>query len=108
MVSVDLNTDTLSVLIAGIYCTGHQVNSAAIPQSVWLSVAEKLEFFLPNWDYSKISFEQWVGTHLLIMPKPMLDENEIKELESSTLYWEVPNGNIMLIISMDIKPINGE
>lgn len=107
MVSVELETSTLSVLIAGLYTVTHNVDALAIPESVYLQVAEKLEYFMPTWDYSKISFEQWIATHLLIYPKPMIDENEIKDLMENTLYWEYPNGNILLVISMDISPING-
>lgn len=108
MVLVDLDVNTLSVLIAGIYCSEHQVESIAIPQSVWLSIAEKLEYFLPDWDYNIISFEEWISTCLMILPKPMLDEEDIEKLQGSTLYWEAPNGNIILVISMDIGVINGE
>ena len=103
---INLNTTTLSVLIAGLYCTEHEVNSLAIPQSVWLSIAEKLEYFLPTWDYNRISFEEWVDTCLMILPKVMLAPSNIEDLQNSTLYWEVPNGNAVLVISMDIGVIN--
>ena len=46
MGAVELETTTLSVLIAGLYCTEHEVNSMAIPQSLWLEIAEKVEYFL--------------------------------------------------------------
>lgn len=105
---VNLEIGTLSVLIAGLYCANHMVDSLAIPQSVWLSVAEKLEYFLPVWDYNKISFEEWIDTHLLILPKPMISDEELSELENNTLYWEIPNGNVILFISMDIGVLNGE
>ena len=104
---INLDTYTLSVLIAGLYCTDHQVDSLAIPQSVWLAVAEKLEYFLPDWNYKIITFEEWIRTHLLILPKVMLSEEEVKELENNTLYWETPNGNALLVVSMDIGVING-
>lgn len=106
MVKVNLSLSTLSVLIAGMYCSCHSVDSMAIPQSLWLSIAEKLEYFLPDWDYDKISFEEWVDTHLLILPKPMLSEEEVEDLQNTTLYWEHPNGNVVLSVSMDIGVIN--
>ena len=104
---VNLETNTLSVLIAGLYCVNHMVDSIAIPQSVWLSIAEKLEYFLSLWDYDIISFEEWIDTHLLILPKPMLSDEELTDLQSNTLYWETPNGNVILIISMNMGVING-
>ena len=65
MAKVELETNTLAVLVAGMYCTDHQVDSMAIPQSLWIQIAEKLEYFLPDWDFDKISFEEWIRTHLL-------------------------------------------
>ena len=106
MVKVELNTSTLAVLIAGLYCTYNSVESIAIPESVFMSIAEKLEYFLPEWDYNIISFEEWIKTCLLILPKIMIDEADIEEMQSSTLYWEYPNGNVILVISMDINLIN--
>lgn len=108
MVLVELETSTLAVLVAGIYCTDNQVDSMAIPQSTWLSIAEKLEYFLENnlWDFEKISFEDWVANCLFIFPKEILDEDTLKDMMTDCLYWEVPNGNLILSVSMSIKEIN--
>lgn len=106
MVLVDLSTSTLAVLTAGLYCTFNNVESIAIPESVFVSVAEKLEYFLPSWDYEVISFEDWVRTCLLILPKPLLEEEDIMDMQKTTLYWEFPAGNVVLVVSMNIEPIN--
>ena len=106
MVSIELETNTLAVLIAGLYCTYNEVNSIAIPESVFLSIAEKLEYFPPLWDYDVISFEDWIKNCLLINPKQMFAEEELKQLQENSLYWEYPNGNVILFISMDISVIN--
>ena len=90
MVSIELETNTLAVLIAGLYCTYNEVNSIAIPESVFLSIAEKLEYFLPLWDYDVISFEDWIKNCLLIYPKQMFAEEELKQLQENSLYWEYP------------------
>lgn len=108
MVVVDISNSTLSVLVAGLYCVSHDVNSIAIPESVYLYVAEQLEYFLPNWDYDRISFEEWVCNYLTIYPKPMLSVEHIKDLQENTLYVEMPNGNVILVVSMDVSMINGE
>ena len=107
MVLVELETSTLAVLIAGLYCTDNQVDSMAIPQSVWLSIAEKLEYLIPSWDYNKISFEDWITTSLMIYPKPLLDETVLEQMMNETLYWEALNGRVILSISMDVSDING-
>ncbi len=106
MVKVDLNLNTLSVLVAGVYCTAHGVDSIAIPQSVWITIAEKLEYFLPSWNYEIISFEEWIEYCLMIYPKQLLEDETIEEMQNTTLYWEYPNGNAILSISMDIGVIN--
>ena len=109
MVLVELETPTLAVLVAGMYCTDNQIDSMAIPQSVWLSIAEKLEYFIGNglWDFKKIAFEDWVANCLFIYPKPLLDDDVIDDMMGNTMYWEAENGNVALSISMDIRPING-
>ena len=109
MVLVELETSTLSVLIAGLYCTFNNVNSMAIPESIYLSIAEKIEYFISNglWDFSRISFEDWVKHCLIIYPKQVLSEVELEDLKKDSLYWEVPAGNVILVISMDIGGING-
>lgn len=107
MVKIELNTFTLSVLIAGIYCTSTGVDSIAIPESVWLGIAEKIEYFAPDWDFEKISFEDWVKNCLLIYPKELISEDDLKYYQENTLYWEIPNGNVILVISMGMEAING-
>lgn len=106
MVKVDLDTNTLAVLVSGLYCVNSNVDAIAIPESVWIAIAEKLEYFLPDWDYEAISFEDWIKNCLFIVPKVLLSDEDIEDMISSTLYWEYPNGNMILSISMDIKPIN--
>ena len=103
---VKLETSTLSVLIAGLYCTYNEVNSIAIPESVWMYVAEQLENFLPKWNYNVISFEDWIKYSLTILPKPLLDDVDIKHLMENTLYSEINNGNVVLVVSMDVNGIN--
>lgn len=109
MVEVDLNIDTLSMLIAGIYCSANHVDAKAIPSEIWLEIAEKLEYFLTStWDYIEYPFEDWICNRLYIYPKFLINEEDLKELQSSTLYWEKSNGNVILSISMDIHEINNE
>jgi len=101
---VELEKSTFATLIAGIYCTAHQVEPIAIPEELWMSIAEKLDYFLLNWDYNKITFEEWVASKLLVCPKQMLDN--VEELMENTFYWEYVNGNVVLSVSMDIRCLN--
>lgn len=107
MSKIELHTNTLAVLISGLYCVNHNTDAMAIPESIWIEIAEKLDYFLENWDYSKISFEDWVKNGLFIYPKGLLDSEDIKYMEENTLCWERLTGNVVLIVSMDIREING-
>lgn len=106
MVKIEIDTTTLAVLIAGIYCAEHQVDNKAIPQSLWLNIAEKLEYFTETWDYNKISLEEWINTCLFIYPTELLEESILEDMMTNTLYWEVVNGNVILSVSMDVKELN--
>ena len=105
---LELHKTTVAVLISGLYCVSHNVEAIAIPESIWLNIAEKLEYFIENelWDFNVISFEEWVNTCLLILPKPMVDDDDIKYMKEHTLYWEETLGNMIYVISMDIENIN--
>ena len=109
MVLIELDKNTLAVLIAGMYCTENQVDSMAIPQSVWLSIAEKLAYFIDGGfgDFNKVSFEDWIATGLFIYPTELLDEDTLADMMANTLYWEAVNGNVILSVSMDVGGING-
>lgn len=110
MVKVELEKNTFAVLISGLYCTFNNINVMAIPESLWIEIAEKLEYFIDGelWDFSKISFEEWVRTGLFIYPKELLSEEDLEEMQNTTLCWDRLNGNAILVVSMDIKPINGD
>ena len=106
MVTVDLDTRTLAVLIAGLYCSSHDVDSIAIPETVYLYVAKQLEYFLPYWNYDKCTFEDWIKYNLTIIPKIILTDEDIQYLQENTLYHEIVNGNVLLVVSMNIRGVN--
>ena len=105
MVLVELKTESLAGLIAGIYCTRYNIHAMVIPQQLWIEVAEKLSEYLQVWDYNIISLEDWIETCLIIYPKAIFDDETLKEIQDTTLYWESNNGNVVLIISMDLKDV---
>ena len=106
LIPLKLDVNTLSTLIAGLYSVYTDVNPIAIPQSIWLEIAEKLSYFMDTWDYEKITLNDWIKYGLLIYPKEMLSESEIEDLQSNSLYWERVSGNAILVVSMDIREIN--
>lgn len=101
-VSIELEVATLSTLIAGIYCTVSAIDPIAIPTSIYIEVAEKLVPYLKEWDYDLISFEKWVETNLLIVPKAMCSEEDIESLKKNTVYLERENGRVIMIVTFEV------
>ena len=100
---VYLQTETLAVLIAGLYSTYGDVNPMAIPQSLWLEIAEKLEPYLDEWDYETLSFEDWIKYNLFIYPTIALDDETLDDIKKSTIFFERINGIVLLSVSMDME-----
>ena len=102
LVGIKIEVSTLATLIAGLYCTMASVDPMAIPSSIYIELAEKLVPYLEKWDYDELTFEQWVGANLLIIPKVLCSENDIEELKNNTVYLERENGNAILIVTFEV------
>jgi len=101
-VSIQISVATLSTLIAGIYCTVSHVDPIAIPTSIYIEIAEKIVPFLEEWDYEKMSFEQWIEKELLIIPKVLCSDEDIEEMKKNTVYLERENGRAILIVTFEV------
>lgn len=102
-VDIKIEVATLSTLIAGIYCAVSHIDPIAVPTSVYIELAEKLVPYLKDWDYDRISFETWIETHLLIIPKALCSEEDIEEMKKNTVYFERENGNAILVVSFEVE-----
>lgn len=102
LINIKIEVSTLATLIAGLYCTMASVDPMAIPSSIYIELAEKLVPYLTEWDYDKITFEEWIGTHLLIIPKVLCSEEDIEEMKQNTVYLERENGNVILIVTFEV------
>ena len=102
-VRIEITVDSLTALIAGLYISTHQTRIEAIPQSLFLEIAEKLYPYLPVWDYNRCTFEDWIRTFLLIAPKIVIDENELSYMKANNeIYLERHLGNVVLIASAPV------
>ena len=102
LVGIKIEVSTLATLIAGLYCTMASVDPMAIPSSIYIELAEKLVPYLEKWDYDNLTFEQWVGANLLIIPKVLCSEDDIEKLKKNTVYLERENGNAILIVTFEV------
>ena len=102
VVSVNIQNDTFSTLLAGLYVTFHNAEAYAIPSYVWLMLADSLAEYLPDWKYDVLSLEEWISSYLLITAKQICTPEEIKQFKENAIYMEVLNGHISLIVTGDI------
>ena len=102
-VTLNINLSTLAVLISGLYLHHTGIAVEAIPASLFIEVAEQLALYLPTWDYNRLSFEDWIANYLIIAPKEMFTEDEIKDMRSEDIYLERILGNVTLIASAKVN-----
>lgn len=100
-VSIDIQVGTLATLLSGLYCVYSSTDPMAVPTSLYIELAEKLIPYLADWDYDKLSFEDWVKYNLLIIPKVMV-ESELDDLKENELYFERVTGNIVLVVTAEM------
>lgn len=104
VVPVKITVGTLSVLLTGLYVSNTGIMIEAIPSSFFIEVGEVVAEFLPTWDYSKLSFEDWIRNFLIIAPKELFSESELEEYQNENeLYIERRLGNVMLVATAKIK-----
>ena len=99
---IELDESTIAVLLAGLYTVNTGVNPIAIPESLWLDIVKILSPYLETWDYKKMSFEEFVRQNLLIVPKQLCTEEDIDYYKQNTVYFEYPNGNVVLMVTFNI------
>ena len=99
---IELDKSTIAVLLAGLYTVNTGVNPIAIPESLWLDIVKILSPYLETWDYKKMSFEEFVRQNLLIIPKQLCTEEDIDYYKQNTVYFEYPNGNVVLVVTFNI------
>ena len=102
-INIKLYVSTLAVLIAGLYSTYSAVDPMAIPHSLYLELAEYLVDYLENWDYEKISFEDWIKYNLVIAPLEMFSASDFQELKENDLYIERSLGNVTLVATAKME-----
>lgn len=100
---IELDESTIAVLLAGLYTVNTGVNPIAIPESLWLDIVKILSPYFETWDYKKLSFEDFVKYNILIIPKQLCSEEDIDYYKQNTVYYEYPNGNVILIVTFNIE-----
>ena len=101
-VTLELQMGTLATLIAGLFCTYSVVDPMAVPTSLYIEIAEKIAPFLKDWDYSKVSFEEWVEHFLMIAPREMFSESELEEFKDNEIFFERKCGNAILVVTAKV------
>lgn len=97
-IRIEISVGSLASLIAGWHFMNTGVDINAIPSDVFIELAKRLVPFV-----DEIRIEEWIKDSLIILPMPMLNDEEIKEMKDNTIYFEYPNGRVILIVTGDIK-----
>ena len=93
-ITLEISIGSLASLIAGWYVMSSSVNINAIPSEVFIELAKKLVPYLKDWDYDKLTIEEWITNNLLIIPHILAEETD----KDSDIYFEYPNGNVLLVV----------
>lgn len=100
---IQINGDSFTSLLAGLYVMYNETRVEAIPLSLWFELSEKLYPYVKVWDYNKISLEQWIKDMLLILPKPMIPEIELNHMKNNNeIYFERFCGNVVLVVTAPV------
>ena len=102
MVWINLEEGSLASLIAGLYTLYAVVDVNAIPPQLFIEVAKQVAKYLDEWDYSALSFEDWIKYNLLIYPKEVFTPDEIEAYKENTIYVEMELGNVTLIATGEV------
>lgn len=100
-VELKIEVGTLATLISGLYCVYSAIDPLAVPSSLYIELAEKIVPYLEEWDFEKLSFEDWIKYNLLIIPKVLI-EDEIEEYKKNQIYFERENGNVILVVTAEM------
>ena len=100
-VELKIEVGTLAILISGLYCVYSAIDPLAVPSSLYIELAEKIVPYLEEWDFEKLSFEDWIKYNLLIIPKVLI-EDEIEEYKKNQIYFERENGNVILVVTAEM------
>lgn len=108
LITIRLESSTIAVLIAGLYSLYSSIDPVAVPQSLYLELAEKLSAdYLKSWDYDKEKFEDWIKYDLMIAPKDLWSESELNARNSNDLYFERDMGHIIYVVWANMDGVLG-
>ena len=100
MVNLKISRDTLAILISGLYCSYHDVDAYAIPRELWFELSDRVIDWFDDWDYDKLSFEDWIKNNILIYPEVAMSQEELNSCKDNDVFFEVESGNVLLVVSI--------
>ena len=100
--NLELDEGSIAILISGLYMSSKNIHAYAIPSQAFIDVTHELMKYLPDWDYTKHTFEGWVRNDLIIAPIISFEPDELEDLKENTIYFEKVYGRIRFVITGDI------
>lgn len=102
-IGIEVEVGTFATLLAGLYCTYAAIDPMVIPTSVYIELSEKLIPFMKDWDYQKQSLEDWVKYNLIIAPRDLFVEDDLKEFKDNDIYFERVEGKVILLVTAQVE-----
>ena len=96
-IRIEISVGSLASLIAGWYFMYNNVDVHAVPSEVFIELAKRLVPFI-----DKIEIESWIKDSLMIAPMVMFNEEEINEVSGYDIFFEYPNGNVILVVCGEV------
>ena len=96
-IRIEISVGSLASLIAGWSFMYTNTDVHAVPSEVFIELAKRLVPFI-----DKITIEVWIKDSLMIAPMIMFTEEEINEVSGYDIYFEYPNGNVILIVCGEV------
>ena len=96
-IRIEISVGSLASLIAGWYFMYTNTDVHAVPSEVFIELAKRLVPFIED-----INIEDWIKESLMIAPMIMFTEDELKEAKEYDIYFEYPNGNVILIVCGEV------
>ena len=89
MVNLKISRDTFAILVSGLYCSYHDVDAYAIPRELWFELSDRVIDWFDDWDYDKLSFEDWIKNNILIYPEAAMSQEELDSCKDNDVFFEV-------------------
>lgn len=94
--NIDVNTETVAILIKVLYELKRNIHPQLIPMLVYFNVASAIS------QMELVDFEKWVTENLEIAPKEAFNKIRINDCKENGFYIETKSGDNVIVALGDV------